>query len=65
MLSNPKAKQAASGMIYNEILIGGGKQAFEGCTVTAHYTGSLPDGTVFDSSKTRGEPIEMSLTQVR
>ena len=29
-----------------------------GCTVRVHYTGKLADGTVFDSSVTRGEPIE-------
>lgn len=64
MLRNPKAKQAPSGLVYNEILIGGGKKATPGCTVTAHYTGSLPDGTVFDSSKPRGEPLEINLAQV-
>jgi FKBP-type peptidyl-prolyl cis-trans isomerase len=64
MLSNPKAKQAASGLVVNEIIIGGGKQAFPGATVTCHYTGSLPDGTVFDSSKPRGEPLEINLGQV-
>lgn len=33
-------------------------------TVTVHYEGQLIDGTVFDSSVARGEPISFSLKQV-
>ena len=29
-----------------------------GQTAKVHYTATLQDGTVFDSSRTRGEPIE-------
>ena len=29
-----------------------------GATVKVHYTGKLTNGTVFDSSVTRGEPLE-------
>lgn len=32
-----------------------------GCTVTAHYHGTLLDGTVFDSSKESGKPFEFTL----
>lgn len=44
---------------------GDGEVVKEGATVTAHYTGALAkDGTIFQSSKDFGEPIEFSLDQV-
>lgn len=33
--------------------------------VTCHYTGRLLDGTVFDSSKTRGQPFEFTIGKGR
>jgi peptidylprolyl isomerase len=38
-------------------------QAGAGRTVKVHYTGYLADGTIFDSSIERGEPIEFPLGQ--
>ncbi len=35
-----------------------------GSSVKVHYHGTLVDGTVFDSSVARGEPIEFKLHQV-
>lgn len=40
---------------------GDGPQAQPGQLVAVHYTGKLADGTVFDSSLDRGEPIEFVL----
>lgn len=43
---------------FQDIAIGEGKTAERGALITAHYTGFLPDGTVFDSSHQRGQPFE-------
>ncbi|MFN3161990.1 MAG: FKBP-type peptidyl-prolyl cis-trans isomerase [Pseudohongiellaceae bacterium] len=42
----------------------GGESPSESDTVVAHYHGTLPDGTVFDSSVQRGEPASFGLAQV-
>ena len=41
--------------------VGTGAQAVAGKTVAVHYTGKFQDGKVFDSSVSRGEPIEFQL----
>lgn len=41
--------------------VGAGDIAEPGDTVTAHYTGKLEDGRVFDSSYNRGAPISFTL----
>jgi len=43
---------------------GTGKTPKANSTVKVHYIGKLVDGTVFDSSIERGEPIEFPLDQV-
>ena len=40
---------------------GSGDVAQPGDTVTVHYIGVLPDGTVFDSSRARGTPFTFTL----
>jgi len=50
-----------SGLEYIEVLAGTGEQAVAGRTVSVHYTGKLQNGKVFDSSHTRGTPIEFPL----
>jgi len=53
-----------SGLQYEVITQGGGPKPTANDTVRVHYEGSLTDGTVFDSSYSRGEPIEFSLAGV-
>ncbi|MCO6148810.1 peptidylprolyl isomerase [Flavobacterium sp. NRK1] len=50
-----------SGLRYKMIQKGTGKQAQKGKTVSVHYTGSLENGQVFDSSYKRKQPIDFPL----
>ncbi|NNJ12713.1 FKBP-type peptidyl-prolyl cis-trans isomerase [Chloroflexales bacterium ZM16-3] len=51
----------ASGLTYIETAPGTGDTPKAGDVVSVHYRGTLKDGTVFDSSYERGEPIEFAL----
>lgn len=44
-----------------DTVVGTGQEVKAGDTILVHYTGSLIDGTVFDSSKRRGEPISFGI----
>lgn len=50
-----------SGLRYQIIQKGNGKQAEKGKTVSVHYQGALDNGMVFDSSYKRKQPIEFPL----
>ena len=41
-----------------DLLEGTGKAAVKGALITTQYTGTLEDGTVFDSSWDRGKPFQ-------
>ncbi len=57
-------KTTASGLQYVVTQEGKGKSPKADSVVKVHYSGKLVDGTVFDSSIERGEPIEFPLNQV-
>ncbi|GAL66646.1 peptidyl-prolyl cis-trans isomerase [Jejuia pallidilutea] len=50
-----------SGLRYQIIQKGNGVKAEKGKTVSVHYKGQLIDGTVFDSSYKRNQPIDFPL----
>jgi FKBP-type peptidyl-prolyl cis-trans isomerase FklB len=54
----------ASGLQYQVISKGTGPMPKRTDKVSVHYTGTLIDGTVFDSSVERGEPVEFGVDQV-
>ena len=54
-------EETASGLRYQILQKGNGKQATKGAGVSVHYKGQLLDGTVFDSSYKRKEPIDFNV----
>jgi len=64
-VNNIKTVPTASGLIFIETQKGKGKEHPTATDeVTVHYTGTLLDGTKFDSSIDRGEPTTFPLNQV-
>ncbi len=60
----PGVIETASGLQYKVVTMGTGAKPKETDKVKVHYHGTLIDGTVFDSSVDRGEPIVFPLNQV-
>ncbi len=61
----PEAVGTPSGLRYVVLKPGkGGKSPKQGQFVTVHYTGTLMDGRMFDSSVHRGAPAQFSVGQV-
>ena len=60
----PNVKTTASGLQYEALESTLGQKPKSTDTVRVHYEGTLIDGTVFDSSYRRGEPISFALNQV-
>ncbi len=56
-----KAKETLSGLKFVVVKEGEGPKPAKGTQIKAHYTGTLPDGTQFDSSRDRGSPFEFSV----
>ena len=53
-----------SGIQYSVVEEGSGESPSAESQVTVHYRGTLPDGTEFDSSHSRGQPAEFQVGQV-
>lgn len=51
----------ASGLQYVELVEGTGAQPIAGQTVVVHYTGTLTDGSKFDSSRDRNQPFSFKI----
>ncbi len=61
---NKDVVETASGLQYKVVTAGTGKKPLATDKVKVHYKGTLLDGTVFDSSYDRGEPITFPLNGV-
>lgn len=57
-------QETASGLQYEVITMGTGDKPGATDVVKVHYTGTLLDGTKFDSSVERGQPVEFTVNQV-
>lgn len=64
MARQPGAVKTESGLVFRELAAGQGEQATKESKVTVHYTGTLRDRQVFDSSRERGLAFETRLTSV-
>lgn len=56
-----KVNSTPSGLQYIDLVEGSGDSPKQGSRVTVHYTGTLVDGTKFDSSVDRNEPFEFQI----
>ena len=50
-----------SGLEYEDSVVGEGAEPVAGKKVTVHYTGTLTDGTKFDSSRDRNSPFAFAI----
>jgi FKBP-type peptidyl-prolyl cis-trans isomerase len=58
-----ETKTTASGTKYETVKEGKGDEVKAGQSVTVHYTGTLENGKVFDSSRERGQPTTFGIGQ--
>jgi FKBP-type peptidyl-prolyl cis-trans isomerase FklB len=61
---NPGVVVTASGLQYKVIKMGTGPKPIETDVVKVHYTGTLIDGTKFESSVDKGQPAEFQINGV-
>jgi len=55
-----KAVTTDSGLQYEDLAVGEGDDAKVDSLVSVHYTGWLQDGTIFDSSRQRDQPVQFT-----
>jgi FKBP-type peptidyl-prolyl cis-trans isomerase len=60
-MSDANVVTTPSGLKYTELKEGTGATPKKGQTVVVHYTGTLEDGTKFDSSRDRGQPFSFKV----
>lgn len=60
----PGAVKSDSGLVYRELRPGSGPSPKASDTVKVNYRGTLTDGSEFDSSYKRNEPLSFPLSQV-
>jgi FKBP-type peptidyl-prolyl cis-trans isomerase len=60
-MSDLEIKETGTGLKYKVITPGTGATPKKGDTVIVHYTGTLEDGTKFDSSRDRNSPFSFKL----
>lgn len=56
----PNAQQTESGLVYVIQTEGNGEKANKGDNVSTHYTGTFLNGTKFDSSRDRNQPLDFT-----
>ena len=62
--NQPGVVVTESGLQYKVITEGTGAKPIDGDKIKVNYEGKLINGTIFDSSYDRGEPIEFNINQV-
>ena len=60
-MSDSEIKETGTGLKYQVITAGTGATPKKGDTVVVHYTGTLEDGSKFDSSRDRNSPFSFKL----
>ncbi|NJN39487.1 MAG: FKBP-type peptidyl-prolyl cis-trans isomerase [Acaryochloridaceae cyanobacterium CSU_3_4] len=67
MTPNPDVEYITtpSGLKYRDLRVGSGEQPLVGQMVVVHYTGTLTDGSKFDSSRDRNQPFSFPIGKGR